>query len=414
MARLLVVSYVHPPSPGIGGVRWLAMARYLRKLGHSVTIVASDAWGVLPDDAANDVVRVGDLRTSRLLRRALRRGKLRLAADVGVVERPPQALLTKVLVPELNTLTWLPAMASAVRRRLRREPVDCLITTSPPESSHLVGLALGAHRPAWIADFRDGWNFEPWREPFPTAVQRRVDHWLERRVASTAEICIGATPPIAVDLARRLGARAVWVPNGWDPSIASELRPQADAGSAFGVVRLVYTGTLTVRGDPEPLLRALRVVNADQTDCPIRLVHAGRLTTQERALIARLEVEDAVEYLGTVDRAEAIALQRSADALVLLTSRNSSEATGKIFEYLAAGRPIVALAEGNEAERIVRETNTGITVPPDDIDAIAAALRRVASGELAHVYRPRELERYTYPGPAEAMAEVIEEAIRRR
>jgi glycosyltransferase involved in cell wall biosynthesis len=115
-----------------------------------------------------------------------------------------------------------------------------------------------------------------------------------------------------------------------------------------------------------------------------------------------------------LDRAGAYALQRSADALVLITSRNTSEATSKLFEYLAAGRPIVALAENNEAERIIRETNTGVAVPPDDVDAITAALRRVVSGELAREYAARNLERFTYPGPAEAMAELIETAIRRR
>ncbi len=114
-----------------------------------------------------------------------------------------------------------------------------------------------------------------------------------------------------------------------------------------------------------------------------------------------------------VSRAEALALQRSADALVLLTSRNSSEATGKLFEYLFSGRPIVALAENNEAARIIRETNTGVTVPPDDVDAIAAALRQAASGELARAYSPRNLEWYEYPKTAEQMAELIEEAIRR-
>jgi glycosyltransferase involved in cell wall biosynthesis len=106
-----------------------------------------------------------------------------------------------------------------------------------------------------------------------------------------------------------------------------------------------------------------------------------------------------------------LALQRSADALVLLTSRNTSEATGKLFEYIGAGRPVLALAEGNEAERIVRETNVGVTVAPDDVDAIVQALRRVATGELARAYAPRNTEQYTYPEPARAMADLVEEAI---
>ena len=131
-------------------------------------------------------------------------------------------------------------------------------------------------------------------------------------------------------------------------------------------------------------------------------------------MIDRSGVGDRFEHLGTLDRPAALQLQRSADVLVLLTSRNSSESTAKLFEYLFSGRPIIALAEGNEAARIVRETNTGVTVPPDDVDAIVGALRQAATGELAHRYAPRNLEQYAYPGPAQRMAELVEEAIRRR
>ena len=412
--RLLVVSYYHPPSPEIGGTRWLTMSHYLRELGHSVTIVASNAWGVLPDDAPSDVVRASDLRASAALRRLLRRGELRVEG-YGGLEQPPTPLLTKVVVPELSLVLWLPALVLIVRKLLAQRPYDCLITTSPPESAHLLGLVLGRRRPAWIADFRDGWTFEPTGEPFPTAVQRSLDRRLERRVAQTADVTVGATQPIADDLELRLGANAACVPNGWDPRLERALAPPASSPQP-GPTTLVYTGTLVGprRSNPEPLLEALVRIRSDPRAGPIRLLHAGRLTTEEREMIDRSGARDAFEHLGTLDRAAAIALQRSADALVLLTSRNSSESTGKLFEYLYSGRPIVALAEANEAERIVRQTNTGIAVAPDDVEAIAAALRSVMSGDLARAYAPRDLEQFAFPGPAERMAELVEEAIRRR
>lgn len=411
--RLLVVSYGHPPCPGVGGTRWLSMARHLRGLGYSVTIVASDAWGALPDDTELDVVRVRDPKSARTLRSLLGRGKLRQEGDRNLLERPPGRLLTGVLVPEMNVATWLPQAAFAVRRLLAHRRYDCVITSSPPESSHLIGLLLGSGRPAWIADFRDGWTFEPYRPPFPTGFQRRLDLSIERRVVRSAEVAVGATKPIADDLSRRFGAFAACVSNAWDPD--SFVQPtEAGVRPDDGRVTLVYTGTLSVRTDPAALMHALRAVSAETGGPKLRFLHAGRLSTEERALIDRAGAADVVEHLGILDRAGALALQRSADALVLLTSRNSSEATGKLFEYLFSGRPILALAEGNEAARIVQETGTGITVPPDDADAIAAALRRVVSGELMREYAPRNLEQYAYPRPAEQMAELVEEAIRRR
>jgi glycosyltransferase involved in cell wall biosynthesis len=413
--RLLVISYGHPPSPGVGGTRWLSMARHLRELGHSVTIVASDAWGALPDDADLDVVRVRDPKSASTLRTLLRRGKLRQEGDRDLLERPPGRLLTGLLVPEMNVATWLPQAAFAVRRLLAHRAYDCVITSSPPESSHLIGLLLGRERPAWVADFRDGWTFEAYRPRFPTGVQRRLDRYLERRVVRSAEAAVGVTQPIADDLSRRFGAFAVHVSNGWDPDSVGH-PAQAAVRSGDGTVRLVYTGTLSGGWgrDPAAFLHALRAVSAETKEPQLRLIHAGRLRTEEKALIDRAGVAGLVEHLGILDRAGALALQRSADALMLLTSRNSSEATGKVFEYLFSGRPIVALAENSEAARIVSETNTGITVPPDDVEAIAAALRTVVSGELLREYAPRNLDQYEYPRLAEQMAELIEEAIRRR
>ncbi len=119
-----------------------------------------------------------------------------------------------------------------------------------------------------------------------------------------------------------------------------------------------------------------------------------------------------VRHVGALRRRDAVALQRRADALLLLTSGDhASQVTGKIFEYLAANRPIIAVASDNEAARLVRETNTGVVVAPDDVQAIVGALRAAASGQLARRFQPRGLERYRYPGPAEAFVESMECAI---
>ena len=415
--HLVVVSYFHPPFPSSGGNRWVAMAYYLRAAGHRVTFVASDAFGSLPDDETNSVVRARDLKSAGLLRTALRRGPMPEAGPGAAVELPPSSLLTKVLVPDTHVVSWLPAAIPAVRRLVARGDVDCVVTTGPPDSMHLVGLALGSSRPAWLADFRDGWLFEPLRRPFPTAVQRRLDAALEHRVVRRADGVAAATQAITEDFQRRYGVDAVTVTNGYDPRLdaAAELATLPTLPGDRQL--LVHTGALSgPRGrDARPLLEALqRLADEPRIGSRLLLVQAGPTLPSDEPLLEDLRQRGVALTLGVVPRPFAIALQRRAAVLVLLTSAEVSQSTGKLYEYLAAGRPILALAEENEAARIVRETDSGMTVPPDDVDAIAAALRSAAAGELEQRHAPHGAERYRYPAPAEAMAELVEMAIAHR
>ena len=414
LRRILIVAYDYPPASSVGAVRWSLMAKHLSQLGHKVTVLASDVSGDRPDDDSVEALRPRTLETSRLLRRARLR-PARPAERRGDAGGGRPNRLIGLIVPDGWVVSWAPFALRAARRLVRERGFDCVITTSPPESTHLVGLLLGSGRPAWIADFRDGWIYEPHRGRFPTKLQRGADELLERRVAGVAEISVGATPQIADDLSQRLGARAVWIPNGWDPdSQVSSVDTQS--GSGDPVIRLVYTGRLSGPWgrNPEPLLRALTYAQGGVGARPLRLIHAGTLTSEDRQAIRRSGAEGLVEHVGFLDRADVAALQRSADALLLITSSNSSEATAKLFEYLAAGRPILALAAGNEAARIVRETRTGTAVPPDDVKAIEEALGRVARGELGRDFAPTGIDRYAYPRLAQEMDEAIEEAIARK
>jgi glycosyltransferase involved in cell wall biosynthesis len=416
--RLLVVSYYHPPFPGSGGNRWQAMARYLRAAGHQVTVLASDAFGGLPDDAEQRVVRVRDLKSAGGLRRVLGRGDLPASGASTGAEPPAPALLTKVLVPDAYVVSWLPWALRAARRICADGAIDCLVTTGPPESAHLVGLGLGRRRPAWLADFRDGWIFEPLREGFPTAAQRRLDAALEARVARAADRLIGVTEPITSDFRRRYGADAVTITNAYDPALDAEVARAQLPALPDGRLPLVHTGTLSLpRGrDAQPFLEALAQLEAEAPDVArqLVLVHVGPHSLEDERRLAELRATGLAVTLGRQPRPVALGLQRRARALLLITSDEVSQSTGKLYEYMAAGRPILALADGNEAARIVQETGTGVTVAPTDRAGIVAALRSIVSGELQRGYAPRGVERFTYPAPAEAVGALVEEAIARR
>lgn len=417
--RILVVSYPFPPMPTVGGNRWLAMTKYLRGMRHDVTVLTTSAFGSLPDDADQQVVRSYDLIAAPALRRALRRPPLPQPGRAPPVDTPPPRLVTGVAVPDPYVVTWVPGAIAAARRLLRAQRFDCMVTTSAYESAHLVPLALGRGRPAWVADFRDGWVYHPWKPPYPTRVQRELDRWLERRVVRTAERVAAVELPVAEDFRRRLGVAAAHVPNGWDPALEAEVQGVAPPPLDTARISLVHTGKLSGAWGRHPgtLFEALALLQARDATLADRLelVLAGRLDRDEKELIEGLQLGGMVRHVGQLSRAESIALQRRADALLLLTSPNLVwELPGKFFEYLGAGRPILALAAGNEAARMVDATGTGITVPPDDVEAVTAALGTLARRELGAAYRPSDTERYIYPAPAVEMEQEIERAIAAR
>jgi len=394
------------------------MGHWLRSLGHEVTTLTTNAWGTLEDDLATDTHRTRDLVASNALRRLLRRPPFaaNTASNATLVKSP--LAITRNVVPDFGLATWAPAALIATRRLVRERRIECVVTTSPLHSTHMIGLMLGRGRPAWIADFRDGWRYEPLHPPWPTRAQEHLDAAMEHHVARRAEAVIGVTRPIAEDFSARLGIAATHIPNGWDPRWDARTSDASEVELEPGTVSVVHTGRLggDVWRDPEPLFTAMRWIAARRPDAArrLRLVLAGSLDPRLREL---LEDGDSagVRYVGQLSREGSLALQRGADALLLLTSPDhASHATGKLFEYLSAGKPIIALARGNEAARIVQETGTGVAVAPDDVEGIAHALLAAVDGTLGVAYAPRGRDRYVYPAPAEAVAELVESSIERR
>jgi glycosyltransferase involved in cell wall biosynthesis len=421
--RILVAVYDYPPSTSVGGIRWVTMKKYLERLGHEVTVLTTDAFGSLATDEADRVIRVRDLVSSQRLRTALRRPKLPHPGEEVPVDTTSPALLTSVFVPDIYAVSWAPFAIGAMRHLVHDRGFDALISTSPKDSTHLIGLARPGSLP-WIADFRDGWVFESVRPPLPTRIQRAIDRRLESWVVRRADGVVAFSDVLADDFERRLGRHSHCIPSGFDPELVggdAASKPLLDDTDP-GRVRLVYTGTLT--GDegaptdrsPAPLFEALEYLVCEEAELARRLqvVIIGRRTGRDDAILARFDHLGLIRHLGYVPRDQALAIQRAADVLVGVSSRTPSSVPLKLFEYLGAGRPILLLGYEGAATRIIDETRAGAIVSPDDRRAIVEQLRRIATGQFEREFAPRDVERYAYPGPAERMAELIEEVIAAR
>lgn len=424
---LLLVSYFYPPTRDTGAQRPAAMAKWLARLGWEVTVLTTSAFGGKETadsrqqaGAGSDsvrVIRTRDMQTWRARLAGHERVDSLFDADTYTGRPHP---LSKLIVPDPLAVAWAPFARTAALAAHRRAPFDCVLTTSPPESVHAIGLALQRRGVGWVADVRDAWTFEPLRHAFPTRLQRRVDERLERRWLGRADGVVCVSEPAAADLRERGIAAPRVIANAWDPD--SDPGPEALASIAGLLdperITLLYTGRFGSYGrDPKPLVEAIGIVADSDPERAARLelAIAGPLREDELELFEGVRGGPVrISLLGSLERERSLALQRGADALLLLAQpRRSQLVNFKLFEYLAARRPILALAAGTEAGRIAADAGVDPIVDAGDPAAIAAALRALLGGALVAPARGAA-ERYAYPAAAEAMDEALQNTCRRR
>jgi glycosyltransferase involved in cell wall biosynthesis len=411
--RLLLVAQLAPPSPLIAARRVAGLAKYLPDEGLEVSVLTSRISGQGDIEGAIAVARTSDLMATPLNWRRTQFKALEGSAD-GSYSKPSR--LESVLVPDIAAATWLPFAVARTLRLVRESGLDCVITTGPAHSVHLVGLALRRRGIPWIAEFRDGWTFDQPARDFPLRLQRQLDASLERRVATSANALVAVTQPIADDLSLRFDRPVTVLTNAFDPD---EVTDGGDNGlldpDRFSVV---HTGRMAYAGrSPVPLLEALRALKRDHPRVAEKLevVLAGPLSAEEEPLVRAADLSDTVRAVGTLDRPHTLQLQQAADALVVLAEGSSRRvATGKLFEYLATDAPILVLGDDSEAARIVAETGAGFATSGSDSNLIASALERLVASSSASPRDRAAVEPYSYPHVARRYAELIEDVVSRR
>ena len=411
--RVLLVTMYFPPAGGGGVGRPLKLATHLPELGIETHVLAPDDPKWLYRD--DELTVPPEARVHRV-RYHGPRGRLpaeELHGLDGLDRALRQAALfsRRLLVPD-EFVSWGLTAIPAARRIVQEEEIDVVVTTSPPASLNLIGAAVKqATGVPWVADLRDSIAANPDRrvDSLAVRVKERAQAVVASLVARRADAVVTVSDAISQEMRELGAARVETIANGcdFDDFEGLEYHP----GDRF---RITHTGTFFGHRNPRPFLSALA---STESDVVARFV--GGLRSADSEFAAELGLGDRVEEIPHVPRRSALELQRDSEALLLLLpeagGRGRTVPSGKIFEYLAAERPILAAVppDGVAAE-LVRQADAGIVVAPDDVAALTAAIEglraRWKKGALANGSRSEELkERLSRRTRSQEFADLLKE-----
>lgn len=367
--KVLVITYSFPPKPRVASVRMQGLARYLPTFGWDPTFITVELPG--EPEKGFRVIQTpdpGDV-TEHIKRLLGFNPKAGLQDQLGVPdhismqkESPTGKIVTGIKAwityPDKRKY-WRPLALKALRELFAKESFHALISSSPPVITHLIAKrAQMEFSIPWVADFRDLWTGNHYYPYGP--IRKRIDRGLEIRTIDQAAALITVSEPLGESLKALHGHEIVKsIPNGFDPV-------EVKAGELHDKFTFTYTGQLYQgKRDPEVLFKIVHdLLQEDLLKDDIQIKFYGDKVYWLDQLIEDYGLEKVAFQCGTVDRSEALLEQRSSQILLSLNWDHPLEKgvyTGKIFEYLAAQRPILALGgpQGVVSD-LLEETQAGI------------------------------------------------------
>jgi glycosyltransferase involved in cell wall biosynthesis len=424
--RILLASFHFPPDAAVGGLRIAKFARHLAETGwEPYVLTARDDLkdsGFDPDRCAGlervTVVKTGELprwinRMARVKSAFVGRSTpatIPLARESEQRRETAKMKLTRYAVSLLGYLpddrkNWSAWAAVIAVRLIRKHRVRWVLTSGPPFSGHLIGVAAKAATGAkWVADFRDPWIdmlSERWphtRTGLSDALERRMESLVVRladRVVVTTERMKNAMqvryPGIPSD-------RFVSIPNGIDSDRIRE------TSQSYDRLTVTYAGSLYFDRTPEPLFAAVSQLietgRATRDDIRIQLLgHCHDVNGEEiGSLIRRYGLADVVSVSDRIPHAEIVEIMRRSHVLLVLApQRHRLVVPAKIYDYLGTGRVVLALADPGATADLMKETQCGPCFAHDDVQGVSNYLAGLLEGRRFRTVRnrPERFARYT-------------------
>ena len=423
----MIITYYWPPGGGSAVVRWVKFVKYLGHFNYEPVVYAplDPQYPVIDNSFAKDIpgniviLKKKIWEPYKLFKWFTGRGKAENLLTGFTSETKKSRIRdnisnwirSNIFIPDARKF-WIKSSVRFLTHYLITNPVDAVITTGPPHSMHLIGFGLKKKlNIKWIADFRDPWTrIDFYRELLLTKYADRKHHRLEKEVLNQADRIIVVSETMKQEFAGLTSQSIIVIPNGYDEEDVKDAMIEKD--SKFSIV---YTGIMNQAREPKKLWHALsELISEDEKFAEdLELVFIGKIDYSIIENISAFKLESHFRKIDFMEHDRVIQYQRKAEVLLLPLNdapNARSIVTGKLFEYLAARRPIVAIGPiDGDAAAILNETRSGRIFNFDDSlnlkNHIVELYNKFRSGNLKA--DSSKIERFSRRNLTAELAEVL-------
>ena len=367
MKKILIITHFFPPRPSIGSVRPGGLAKYLPRFGWEPIIITTTLPG--PSEFKYQIIQTDYHKDfSYVIKKFLKLNpefRLDQQSKPILIPGKKDSLLPKIMEFIFGIINypdelkgWTPFALKAGKKILAQEKIDMILSTSHPVTAHLIARKLKTiSRVPWVADLRDLWTQNPYYQYW--VIRKHFEKRLEITTLSQADALVTVSEPLAEEL-QFLHKNQYILPiiTGFDPDIINS----APLTKNFTIT---YTGRFyDGKRDPSLLFMALREL-IDRKELNPQLIKVrfwGSVNHWLNQEIKRFKLDGVTYQSGMILHKDVLIKQRESQILLLLNWNNPQEKgtyTGKIFEYLAARRPILAIGPQGVVSKLLNETKAG-------------------------------------------------------
>ena len=383
--KVLIITYYWPPAGGSGVQRWLKFVKYLQEFGIEPVVYTVDNV-IYPKEDKTLLHEV--LENITVLKQPIWEPtdllfwKKDKPQKSGISNVSKSGLLSFVrgnfFIPDPK-LFWVKPSVKYLQKYLDLNKIDTIISTGPPHSMHLIANKLRQkNNIKWIADFRDPWSDLYYNKDFnQLSFVKNKNKKLEEAVLKNADCVLTVSNSLKEEFSKTTN-RVEVITNGFDDEVITENNIIKDTKFTIS-----YIGLLPKQSNPRVLFKVLKELCSRNKDFKndLKLNFIGDISDEVKTEISNNQLNENTNFVGYVNHNKAIEYQKKAQVLLLLIpniEKSKGILTGKLFEYLTAKRPILAIGpEEGDLSEILKETNSGIIVDFDDEKKISSEILKL-------------------------------------